>query len=312
MNDETDRDEALWAPLTDAEVACMRSPRGCTLDSGRVHVDDVIAGDGYTGLWSGWQLEPRRRPVFISYEVRDYVTYREHCDYWFRYEAPGIAPLVFFGYLDGVTPPDAWVIRRMMRFGARPCMAVVEARPEGERLSAVEPLNLAEVIRLGLGLCDTLLGLDGRQIIGLRHETVFIAGERGNRYYAGATPRSFQMLGNDGMGTVFSAECFDPPTQSFFDRDADELVYTVGLLLWYALLRSHAFYVGPPSDVYQNMWNDVRAPFTGPPELGRLLEAVLVADVAKRMKAPELREGLARLAARWNVEPPPFPPPGLA
>jgi hypothetical protein len=157
-----------------------------------------------------------------------------------------------------------------------------------------------------------VLGLNEQPVIGLNPETIFVAGEYGNRFYAGATPRSFQMLGSDGMGAVYSSEYFEPPTQSMYDRGADELVYTVALLIWFALLKTHAFRVGPSYKDENNMWNDVRAPFTGPPELGRLLEAVLVSDVEKRMKAPELREELAKLAARWGVEPPPFPPPGLA
>jgi hypothetical protein len=118
-------------------------------------------------------------------------------------------------------------------------------------------------------------------------------------------------MGGYSVGEGWLEATFDPPTQSAFDRGADEIVYTVALLLWFGLLREHAFIFGTNRDEYDNMWRDVRAPFTGPPELGRLLEAVLVSDVEKRMKAAELREELAKLAARWNIEPPPFPPPGL-
>ncbi len=304
--------EDLGGPLTEAEREYGRGIEGATFDSEQIVVEDIVAGDGHHGLWNGRQIRPRQRPVLISYSTRDYVTYKEHCDYWFRYETPGIAPLVFFGYRDGVPLPDARLIQRLKRWGSLPRMASIEARPEGKRLSAAAPLSPGEALRLGLGLCDTLLGLNGQQVIGLQPETIFVAGEHGNRFYAGATPRSFQMLGSDGMDAVYSSEHFDPPTQSMYDRGADELVYTVALLIWFALLKTHAFRVGPSYKDENNMWNDVRAPFTGPPELGRLLEAVLVSDVEKRMKAPELREELAKLAARWGVEPPPFPPPGLA
>jgi hypothetical protein len=314
MSDDMSDDmlDDLGGPLTEADLEYGRGIEAATFDSGRVLVEDVIAGNVHYGLWNGRQIRPHQRQVLISYCTRDYVTRRDHSDYWFRYEAPGIAPLVFFGYRDGVPPPDARQIQRLKRWGTLPRMAVIEVRPEGERLSAVAPLSLGEAIRLGLGLCDTLLGLNGQKVIGLHPETIFVAGEHGNRYYAGATPRSFQMLGVDGMDAVYSCESFDPPTYSMYDRDADELVYTVALVIWFALLKTHAFRVGPSYKDYNNTWNDIRAPFTGPPELGRLLEAVLVADVEKRMKAPELREELAKLAAQWGVEPPPFPPPGLA
>lgn len=305
-------DEQLGGPLTEAEREYGRGIEGATFDSGQFVVERVLAGNEHYGLWLGYQNRPHRRRVLISYNAKDYVTNREEFDFWLRHETPGIAPLLFFGYRDGLAPPDARLLRRLRRRGSLPLMALIEAHPEGERLSEAVPLSLGEVIRLGQGLCDTLLGLNGQPIVGLQTETIFVAGERDNRYYAGATPRSFQMLGSDGMGAVYSSRSFDPPTHSIYDRSADELVYTVALLLWFALLKTHAFRVGPPSQDESNMWNDVRAPFTGPPELGRLLEAVLVSDVEKRMKAPELREELAKLAARWGVEPPPFPPPGLA
>lgn len=311
MSDDTPAED-LGGPLTDAELQYGRGIEGATFDSGRIVVEDIAAGSGRYGLWNGRQISPRQRSVLISYNSKDYVTYKDHCDYWLRYEVPGIAPLVFFGYRDGLEPPDARTVRRLEQWGMLPFMAVIEVRPEGKRLSEVAPLGPGEAVRLGIGLCDTLLGLGGQKILGLHPQTVFVAGEHGNRFYAGATPRSLQMLGSDGMGAVYSSEYFDPPTLSMYDRDADELVYTVALLIWFALLKSHAFRVGPSYKDENNMWNDIRAPFTGPPELGRLLEAVLVADVAKRMKAPELREELAKLAARWGVELPPFPPPGLA
>ncbi len=48
------------------------------------------------------------------------------------------------------------------------------------------------------------------------------------------------------------------------------------------------------------MQRNARRAFTGPPELGALLEAVLVFDETRRMTAHELRTALADLA-RWTV-----------
>ncbi len=316
MSDEDDRMLSSGADLTDAELAYARNPTGATLDGGRIIIDGPISGEPYlvpwlnssggSGLWRGRQLAPCERSVLVTYSFVDDFSLRECHDTWVRYDTVGISPLLYFGYLDGVTPLDEATFRHLRKRGVYPHMAMVEARPLGERLLAVTPLSLAEVIRLGLGLCDTLLSLDGRGIVGLRPETVYVTGEHGSRCYAGAAPRAY-LMGGYKLAEGWLEDTFDPPTPSMFDRDIDEIVYTVALLLWFGLLREHAFRGDP-----DNMWRDVRAPFTGPPELGRLLEAVLVSDVEKRMKAPELREELATLAARWNIEPPPFPPPGLA
>ncbi|MDQ3368063.1 MAG: hypothetical protein M3680_21775 [Myxococcota bacterium] len=48
------------------------------------------------------------------------------------------------------------------------------------------------------------------------------------------------------------------------------------------------------------MERDARRAFTGPPELGALLEAVLVFDEMRRLPVDELRTGLAALARRWT------------
>ncbi|HWO21167.1 MAG TPA: hypothetical protein VNO30_20505 [Kofleriaceae bacterium] len=317
MTDDLETDDRFGSSPAEAELMYARNPTGATLDGGRVIIDALVSGKPYTerwcigpggaGLWRARQLVPRERPVLVSYGSADPFLSREIYDTWVRYETFGIAPLLYFGYLDGVTPLDEAAFLRLRKRGVYPHMALAEARPDGEQLSLIDPLSPAEAVRLGLGLCDTLLALDGRGILGLRPETVYVAGEPGHRYYAGAAPRAFLMLGY-GLGEAH----FDPPTLSAFDRGVDEIVYTVALLIWFGLLREHAFICGTQRNDFDNMCNDVRAPFTGPPELGRLLEAVLVADVEQRMKAPELREELSKLAARWGVEPPPFPPPGLA
>ena len=84
------------------------------------------------------------------------------------------------------------------------------------------------------------------------------------------------------------------------------------MILWFALLGEHPYKHPDHSVIDDNIWEDRRRPFTGPPELGRLLESVLVADIERRMKTDEFRDELIRLARTWNVELPPFPPPGLA
>jgi hypothetical protein len=321
MGNEDDDDMPPDCIYSDPELAYVRNPTGATMDRGRIIIDGPFSGEPYmepwlnspagSGLWRGRQLAPRERPVLVTYSFVDDFSRRELNDTWIRYDAVGIAPLIYFGYLDGVASLDEEMFRHLRKRGIHPHMAMAEARPLGKRLLSVSPLSVAEVVRLGLGLCDTLLLLGERGVVGLRPETVYVTGEPGNRHYAGAAPRAF-LLGGYSPGEGWLEASFDPPTPSMYDRDIDEVVYTVALLLWFGLLREHAFIFGTNRDEYDNMWRDVRAPFSGPPELGRLLEAVLVSDVEKRMRTAELREELAKLAARWNIEPPPFPPPGLA
>lgn len=316
MSDEIDSEDTPYEGLPDVDLAYVKYPMGATLDHGRIVIDAPIFGEpsfvpwvnspGGLGLWRGRQLAPRKRPLLVTYGYVEEFLYRE----WICYDTVGIAPLVFFGYLDGVPPLDEPMYRQLRRKGVYPHLAMAEARPQGEPLLAVAPLTLAEVVRLGLGLCDMLLSMGGLEIVGLRPETVYLAGEHGSRYYAGAAPRAF-LTGGYTPGHGWLEATFDSPTPGIFERDAHELVYTVALLLWFGLLREHAFIFGKHIDDLDNRFRDIRAPFTGPPELGRLLEAVLVSDVERRMKAPELREELAKLAVRWNIEPPPFPPPGL-
>lgn len=84
------------------------------------------------------------------------------------------------------------------------------------------------------------------------------------------------------------------------------------MILGFALLGEHPYKLPDHPSIDDNIWEDRRCPFSGPPAIGRLLEKVLVADIDQRMKTDEFKDELTRLARAWNVELPPFPPPGLA
>lgn len=85
---------------------------------------------------------------------------------------------------------------------------------------------------------------------------------------------------------------------------------TISGTLKFGVERVHPFHARGDS-TENNMWVGTHRAFQGPPELGRLLEAALVRDPAKRIGPVELHHELLSLARRWNVEIPPFPPPGL-
>ncbi len=258
------------------------------------------------GLWRGERRHPTRREVIFAF--RSSLRRTDELDELLQYDVPGLAPLFFIGPPDGYKCPD-W---RRLQGGE---LVVIEARPEGAHLLEAGRLSRNEIVRLGLGLCDTILAwsVQARITGGLRPETVYVVGSPGKRRFAGAIPRSFFILGNSERCAAFSHEPYDPPIGAYFaDLAVDDEVFVVALLLWFALLGEHAYAVPGHPSLDNNMWDDIRLPFTGPSELGRLLEAVLVADADRRMKAGEFREELARLAHAWNVDLPPFPPPGLA
>ena len=279
-------------------------PQGQTLDRGRFVFRELLGGARREGLWSGEQLEPDRRRVVISFmstQLSEQLESLLHC------EVSGLASLLFVGSPDEYAPPKVQTRSRDL--------AVVEARPQGCPLADAGQLTPQEALRLGLGLCDTIREWadQARITCGLRPETVYVVDEPGGRQFAGATPRAYLFLGNYFRYGKFSPEPYDPPTPNWvMDVAPDDALFTVALLIWFALLGEHAYDLPEHPDIHNNIWEDVRRPVTGPPELGRILEAVLMSDFEKRMKTDEFRSELVKLARAWNVELPPFPPPGLA
>ena len=279
-------------------------PKGCTLDGGAYVFLDSPAERG-DGLWSGKQLGPSPRPVVIAFRWFDIS---EDLVDLLRREVPGIAPLLYIGSPDGYRRPTDEVHRAWD-------VAIVEAKPEGHHLGESGRLTAGEVVRLGLGLCDTIQSWASRFPItqGLRPETVYVTGDHGNRRYSGSTPRAALVLGYGPSYWAFPGETYDPPAaNTTIDIALDDALFTVAMILWFALLGEHPYKLPDRPSIDDNIWEDRRRPFTGPPELGRLFDRVLVADIDKRMKTHEFKDELTRLARAWNVELPPFPPPGLA
>lgn len=286
----------------DSIVQDYQQTRRLTFARKSIVLEEELAGPILRGVWTGSHIGPPKQPVLVLLSNPRGIgmgkpqlneVSRER---WMR-RIPGIARGLFYGWPDKqhVKPPP---IGRVL------------VRPAGQHLMDVEALTPQEVVRLGLGLCDTIAEWGKRYPIdiGLRPETVFVAGESGMRCFSGAIPEAFIVLGgSDGPFTYDDYQA--PSADAWVDMGTESAVYVLALVLWYALLKEHPF--DARGGQINHMWDDKRRPFTGPPELGRLLEAVLVFDVAKRMKLPELRHELVELARVWNIELPPFPPPGL-
>jgi len=278
----------------------MSRQRPLTADNGRILVEEQVAGS----LCRGRQLRPRERELVVAVKDFAYATGKEMFDRSFRYDAPGVAPLAYLGYPDGASP-TADELREMRKKGKTAFAILAEARPDGEPLVHADQLVDAEVVRLGLALCDTMIGwIDrrGSASVGFRPETVYVAGEHGNRFYAGATPRVCALIG--GGTDAFPSTYYGAPlAASSHEIDREDAAFVVALVLWFAATRE---------DAYRSLQviEHPRAPFAGRQELGEVLSAALSLD--HRTSVLQLRDGLAKLAQAWSVERPPFPPPELA
>lgn len=243
---------------------------GATLDHGRIVFEQRVRGR----LWRG---RTQHRSVLIVHNRIPYEQYRMEIDKLYRFDVPGIAPLEFLGF-----PDDG---------GAE--IALAEALPEGSPISELEPLTASQVVQCGLDLCDAVLTWSERYeslIVGLRPETVYINGGR----YTGSTPR-IALLAGDPEGTTFGGPRYEAPNGSMQEGDANDTGFIVAQVMWFALLREHPYKFPGALNEHNNIWNDKRRPFTGPPELGRILEAVLVADPDRRLGVRGFRDQLAAL-----------------
>jgi hypothetical protein len=257
-----------------------------TADDGRIVVEYQLGGY----LCSGRQLHPLERELVIVVKDFPYATHKEALDGGFRYDAPGIATLAYLGYPDGASPTPEQ-LRAMQKRGRTSAALLAEVKPEGTPLCEAAPLTDAEVVRLGLALCDTAIGWierRGSATEGLRPETIYLAGAHGARAFTGATPRIVALVGNGDIDGTFPATYYGSPlAASALEHDGNDIAYVVALVLWFAATGEHAYrhshYVDQP-----------RAPFRGPPALGELLAAAL--DQHDRMNVQQLRDGLDRLA----------------
>lgn len=238
--------------------------RGVTLDSGRIVVVQSIDG--------GWRGRQRggRDVLVVFRDMRIHPKLEE----LLRYEVPGLAKLAFFGH------PDV---------GDE--VAIAEEEPDGDTLAHVGTLSEFETIQLGIDLCELALAWAARRdelTIGLRPETVYLAGVAGARRFSGATPRTELLRSGE-------TDPFEAPTQGYSSYTADDIGFLVARILWIALLGEDPYKFAGHLNDYDNIWHDRRANWTGPPELGRLLEQVLV--VQNRLPVTKFRDALRELQA---------------
>ena len=244
---------------------------GSTLDHGRIVVEQRLRGSLLRGRAGD-------EPVIIGYSDLPYREHRKEIDSFYQFETPGIARLEYLGF-----PDDG---------GTK--VAMVEALPGGAPVSELLAPTAADVVRCGLGLCDTILAWGAKReflIGGLRPETVYMS----NGAYTGATPRVALVAGEPLDGTFSNAQYSAPVDNGPLELTVDDAGFIAAQVMWFVLLREHPYQLPDAPDERYNIWEDRRRPFTGPPELGCILEAVLVADPSRRLGVQGFRDQLAAL-----------------
>src|SRR5688572_5494268 len=96
-------------------------PNGEMLDGGRFVFNELLGGVLTSGVWRGEQQYPIRRNVIITFRS---AHYNATLDDLLRYDASGVAPVLFIGSPDGYQKP-----RQKTNLGWD--VAVVEVKPNG-------------------------------------------------------------------------------------------------------------------------------------------------------------------------------------
>jgi hypothetical protein len=175
---------------------------------------------------------------------------------------------------------------------------VVDRMLEGTELSNAGPLDPTEAALLGIELCDLITSWaeinEGFILRGLRPETIFVQGQPGSRRFTGALPRPYFLLGNHNSFCAYPDLEFDPPCLGVFQIILHDALFTVAMILWYAMTGQHP-YVIPKTDTCDNEYYDKRIAFEGPKPIGAILESALVSDPASRIQVDAFKAALLEL-----------------
>ena len=258
----------------------MEFPEGMTVAQGRFTLRALLRGEPVNGLWSAAEGE-RDAAVWVTLRCMRRSADRDRI---LRFSSYGIEAPLYIG------APDIAAKHRDYYY------CVVEAAPTGTALSRAGRLSQREGARLGVALCDVVLswaaGSSGMVFSGLHPETVYLDEQR---RFVRAVPRPHLLLGLQYDFYGYPDISFDPPGYSGSLMGVRDAVFTVALLVWWAVAGAQP-YVIAGTDPESNAFNDRRVPFGGPPALGAILDRALVADPDKRIGLDELRTAFGTLA----------------
>jgi hypothetical protein len=258
----------------------MEFPEGMTVANGSFTLRALLRGEPFEGLWSA------------AAGVRDaaaWVTLRRlraspDRDRILRFSSYGIEAPFYIG------APDIEVEHRDYYF------CVVDAAPTGTALARAGGLSEREGARLGVALCDVVAswaaGSAGMVFSGLHPETVYLDEQR---RFVCAVPRPHFLLGLQHSFYGYRNISFDPPGYSGSLMGARDAVFTVALLVWWAVAGAQPYDIAG-TDPEANAFEDRRVPFDGSPALGAILDRALVADPDRRIGLDKLRTAFGTLA----------------
>ena len=266
----------------------MEFPEGLTIAYGRFRLEKLLRGASRDGLWLARDLKMQGRHVWVTIRQAKSTAQRTKM---LTFCAHGVPLPIYVG------PPDLYAPEGEKVRDAHLC--VVDEIPDGVDLSQAGRLAARQSIELGVELCSLLAtwatASDGVVLRGLRPETIFVSPV--DHRFVGATPSPYYLLGNQNEYSAYPRVAFDPPGMGHYILDVCDGVFTVALLVWWALTGVQP-YVIDSTDHERNELEDRRIPFDGPLPLGKLLERALVADRDARISLDEFRDGLAALATK--------------
>ncbi len=272
---------------------------GATFDGGRYRQGNRLRGHNMRGIYAGQRVADQLE-VLIT--VRSHSWKPELVDS-LRFDVPGVMPFLYYGRPDGYEDPKPNVPEKMR--------GIVEQRPLGAPMSnQTGPMHPHDIVRVALGLMKVLAASKVRHVSiqGIRPETVYVSEAAAGLSLAGIAPRAVRVLGyqhDPPYGDLFDGHSYDAPeVPSTLESSATSDLFSCALTLWFAFTRKHAYRVSPNDVDEWVMRADDRGPFSGPPELARILEPVLVADVARRPSVEEVASQFTDLGRQWEIETP--------
>jgi len=264
---------------------------GATYADGAYVTTDLIAGSDSRGRWRGVQ----RDGATVIIAARFMPHPGELVDR-FRYQGPGIAPLLYVG------PPDGYTARPEARSSI---LATVEREPAGVAMQNLAlQISVEDVLRIGVGMAEMVAAATAskRVITGIRPEVAYAQRDEDGWVFSGLCPMAYCLLGHgydDGGITPFTPDTYVAP--EYLDDEINQRadVFSLALVLWYLATGSHAYDWKPDQD--DNIYLDRRKSWTGPEELGDVLTSALWNEPERRASIEEFRAGLHVLARNRGV-----------
>lgn len=255
----------------------MDFPAGVTIDHGTYTFARRLRGEQEDGLWLATTSDGGDAWVTLR-SMRAHPQLAPLLDF----SAPGIPRPLYLG------PPDLHGNRRDHYF------CVVDAIPRGESLLSLGRLSVAASVQLGIDLCEVVArwaeSSNGMVFAGLHPETIYLDGGELPRYCA-AVPRPHFLLGLQPQFYGYPNIVFQPPGYGGSVMEARDAVFTVALLVWWAVCGVQPYYqLG--SDYERNELEERRGPFAGPEALEGVLARALRGDWRDRIELARFRDEL--------------------